>query len=90
LKLTLNNVSTATMGKMGRLSSNWMAHVDASNKKLVDRSTRLVAELGGVDYETACIALFESLEEMKGWDEARRKTTSPAAYTVEKIKRGKK
>lgn len=90
LKLALNNVSTATMGKMGRLSSNWMAHVDASNKKLVDRSTRLVAELGGVDYETACIALFESLEEMKGWDEARRKTTSPAAYTVEKIKRGKK
>jgi N-acetylmuramic acid 6-phosphate etherase len=90
LKLALNNVSTATMGKMGRLSSNWMAHVDASNKKLIDRSTRLVVELGGVDYETACIALFESLEEMKGWDETRRKTTSPAAYTVEKIKRGMK
>ena len=86
LKLALNNVSSATMGKMGRLSSNWMAHVDASNKKLIDRSVRLVVELAGVDYETACIALFESLEEMKGWDEARRKTTSPAAYTVQKLK----
>jgi len=90
VKLALNNVSSATMGKMGRLNSNWMAHVDASNKKLVDRSVRLIVELSGADYETACIALFGSLEEMKGWSEARRKTTSPAAYTVEKILRGKK
>ena len=85
VKLVLNNTSSATMGKLGRLSSNWMAHVDASNKKLIDRSTRLVVELAGVDYETACIALFESMDEMKGWDEARRKTTSPAAYTVQKL-----
>lgn len=88
-KLVLNNVSSATMGKMGRLTGNWMAHVDASNKKLIDRSTRLVSELAGVDYDTACIALFESIEEMKGWDEARRKTTSPAAYTIEKLGFGK-
>ena len=86
VKLVLNNTSSATMGKMGRLTSNWMAHVDASNKKLIDRSTRLVVELAGVDYETACIALFESMEEMKTWDESRRKTTSPAAYTVQKLK----
>ena len=86
-KLVLNNVSSATMGKMGRLTGNWMAHVDASNKKLIDRSARLVAELAGVDYETACISLFESIEEMKSWDEARRKTTSPAAYTIEKLQR---
>ena len=86
VKLTLNNVSSATMGKMGRLTSNWMAHVDASNKKLIDRSTRLVVELAGVDYETACVALFESMEEMKSWDEVHKKTTSPAAYTVQKLK----
>jgi N-acetylmuramic acid 6-phosphate etherase len=88
LKLALNSVSSATMGKLGRLSGNWMAHVDASNKKLVDRSARLVAELAGVDYEAACVALFESMEEMKGWSEARRKTTSPAAYTVERLRAG--
>ena len=86
LKLVLNNVSSATMGKMGRLDSNWMAHVDASNKKLIDRSTRLIVELAGVDYETACVALFETIEEMKGWDEARRRTTSPAAHTVQKLR----
>ena len=85
VKLVLNNTSSATMGKLGRLTSNWMAHVDASNKKLIDRSTRLVVELAGVDYETACVALFESMDEMKAWDEARRKTTSPAAYTVERL-----
>ena len=85
LKIALNNVSSATMGKMGRLNSNWMAHVDASNKKLIDRSVRLIVELGGVDYETACLALFDTLDEMKGWDEQRRKTTSPAAYTVERL-----
>jgi len=89
VKLTLNNVSSATMGKMGRLNSNWMAHVSASNKKLIDRSTRLVVELAGVDYETACVALFESMAEMKGWTEARRKTTSPAAYTVQKLQNRK-
>lgn len=88
-KLVLNNVSSATMGRMGRLSGNWMAHVDASNKKLIDRSARLVSELAGVDYDTACIALFESIEEMKTWDESRRKTTSPAAYTIEKFRPGK-
>jgi len=87
VKLALNNVSSATMGKLGRLSGNWMAHVDASNKKLIDRSVRLIVEQTGVGYETACIALFETFDEMKGWDEAHRKTTSPAAYTVEKILR---
>ena len=89
IKLTLNNISTATMGKMGRLNSNWMAHVEASNKKLIDRSTRLIVELGGVDYQTACIALFETLAEMQNWSEARRKTTSPAAYTVQKLSKTK-
>lgn len=84
-KLALNNVSTATMGKLGRLEGNWMAHVDASNKKLIDRSVRLVSNLAGVDYQTACIALFESMAEMNGWDEARRKTTSPAAYTFHRL-----
>ncbi len=85
VKLALNNVSSATMGKLERLSGNWMAHVDASNKKLIDRSIRLVSELAAVDYETACNALFESLDEMAAWPESRRKTVSPAAYTVRRL-----
>jgi N-acetylmuramic acid 6-phosphate etherase len=85
IKLALNNVSSATMGKLGRLSGNWMAHVSASNKKLIDRSIRLVSELAEVDYKTACYALFQSLEELNALPEANRKTISPAAYTVERL-----
>ena len=87
LKLTLNNISTATMGKFGRLNGNWMAHVDATNKKLIDRSVRLVSEIGGVDYRTACVTLFEALEEMENWSLDRKKTVSPAAYAVEMLKK---
>ncbi|MDR1010029.1 MAG: hypothetical protein LBM04_02685, partial [Opitutaceae bacterium] len=85
VKLALNNVSTATMGKLGRLSGNWMAHVTASNKKLIDRSIRLISELADVDYKTACHALFESLDEMSTWPESRLKTISAAAYTVKRL-----
>ena len=85
VKLALNNVSSATMGRLGRLNGNWMANVEASNKKLIDRSIRLVSELGKVDYKTACYALFETLDELSAWPEPRRKTASPAALTVKRL-----
>ncbi|MDR2706990.1 MAG: hypothetical protein LBC02_14545 [Planctomycetaceae bacterium] len=87
-KLVLNNISTATMGKLGRLNSNWMAHVDATNKKLIDRSIRLVAELTGLSYNVSCLAIFKTLHEINSWSEERRKTVSPVAYTIEQIKKG--
>ena len=90
LKLVLNNISTATMGKFGRLNGNWMAHVDATNKKLIDRSVRLVSEIANVDYKTACITLFEALEEMESWSLDRKKTISPAAYAVEILRKKEK
>ncbi|MDR0337961.1 MAG: hypothetical protein LBI18_12820 [Planctomycetaceae bacterium] len=86
-KLVLNNISTATMGKLGRLNSNWMAHVEATNKKLIDRSIRLVAELTGCGYEVSCLAVFKTLHEINFWSEERRKTVSPVAYTIEQIKK---
>ena len=63
-KLLLNTVSTGTMAKLGRVSGNWMSHVDCTNKKLLDRGTRLVAELAKRDYRTACAAIFEALDEL--------------------------
>jgi hypothetical protein len=42
-----------------------MSWVDLSNKKLIDRGTRLLVELCGLNYEDACIKLFESMEEVK-------------------------
>ncbi|HET6487232.1 MAG TPA: sugar phosphate isomerase, partial [Spirochaetia bacterium] len=60
-KLVLNTLSTATMGKLGRILGNWMIQVDATNKKLVDRATRIVSELAGIGYEEACIELHRTL-----------------------------
>lgn len=89
IKLVLNTVSTATMARMGRVVGNWMAHVEPTNKKLIDRGTRLVAELTGVDYETACYALHETMEELAHWpsEEAR---PSPVARTIERLKQGRR
>ncbi|MEI6035578.1 MAG: sugar phosphate isomerase [Verrucomicrobiae bacterium] len=65
LKLVLNTVSTGTMICLGRVTGNWMSWVDLSNKKLMDRGTRLLVELCGLEYADACIRLFESMEEVK-------------------------
>ena len=76
LKLVLNNVSTLTMAALGRVEGNGMAWVSPSNKKLIDRGTRLVSSLGNVPYEEACLALFEALETV---DVARTRGEEPEA-----------
>lgn len=86
-KLALNTVSTATMGCMGRLVSNWMAHVDTSNKKLIDRGSRLVAELADVDYETACFALHETNDHLSRSLVPGQERPSPVAATIERLRR---
>ena len=63
VKLQWNVISTGTMAKLGRISGNWMNFVAISNKKLIDRAIRLIAELAKIDYHTACIELFRSIEE---------------------------
>ncbi len=66
VKLQWNNISTGTMVRLGRVSGNWMSYVAISNKKLIDRAIRLVAELGKLDYHTACEELFRSQSEAPG------------------------
>ena len=68
VKLILNTVSTGTMVRMGRVKSNWMSCVQATNKKLIDRSIRLIAELSGITYEAACLLYFRATEEMSSQD----------------------
>jgi N-acetylmuramic acid 6-phosphate etherase len=52
-KLILNMLSSISMIKIGKVYNNLMVDVQAWNAKLVDRSKRLIAELGGVDREKA-------------------------------------
>ncbi len=64
VKLVLNTISTGTMAKLGRISGNWMSFVATSNKKLIDRAIRLVAELGHLDYASAAVRIFQAMEDI--------------------------
>lgn len=81
VKLVLNTISTGTMVKLGRVESNWMSWVDVSNKKLIDRGIRLIAELTDCDYSEACIELFRSIEELRSFPPGENKP-SPVQYTI--------
>lgn len=52
-KLVLNMISTSVMIKLGRVKGNRMVDMQLSNKKLVDRGTKMVMEMLQVDYPTA-------------------------------------
>lgn len=85
VKLVMNIVSTLTMVRMGRVKGNWMSYVEASNKKLLDRSIRLISELCGIQYEDACAELFLSLDEIAKQDWKKKSKPSPVQYTLNRI-----
>ena len=62
LKMLLNALSTCTMVRLGRVMGNYMIWVVASNLKLIDRSTRYIQRLTGLDYQAANSLLFEVIE----------------------------
>ena len=61
MKLIFNTLSTGTMARLGRIKGNWMIQVDATNKKLIDRATRIVSHFSGLPYEQACIELHQTM-----------------------------
>ena len=62
LKMVLNALSTCTMVRLGRVMGNYMIWVVASNLKLIDRATRYIQRLSGLDYRAANRLLFEVIE----------------------------
>jgi len=62
LKMLLNALSTCTMVRLGRVMGNYMIWVVPSNLKLIDRSTRYIQKLTGLDYRAANHLLFEVIE----------------------------
>ena len=59
-KLILNMISTSVMIRLGRVKGNRMVDMQLSNKKLVDRGTRMIMEESGIDdYERAKALLLE-------------------------------
>lgn len=70
VKLAFNTLSTATMALLGRVRGNWMIEVTPTNKKLVDRSIRIVSALRGLDYRAAAALVFAELEARGGANES--------------------
>jgi len=62
VKLMLNALSTCTMVRLGRVMGNYMVWVVPSNLKLIDRATRYIQRLAGLDYAAANRLLFEVVE----------------------------
>lgn len=64
-KMVLNMLTTGAMVLMGKTYSNLMVDLRATNVKLLERSTRIVAELAQCDIQTAGDMLAETDGEVK-------------------------
>ncbi|NLI35586.1 MAG: N-acetylmuramic acid 6-phosphate etherase [Bacteroidales bacterium] len=52
-KMILNMITTSVMIRLGRVKGNKMINMQLTNKKLVDRGTRMIVDELGVDYGKA-------------------------------------
>jgi N-acetylmuramic acid 6-phosphate etherase len=62
VKMLLNAMSTCTMVLLGRVMGNTMIYVVPSNLKLIDRATRYISRLTGLEYKEALYLLHEVME----------------------------
>jgi N-acetylmuramic acid 6-phosphate etherase len=59
-KMVLNMLTTTTFVRLGKTYENMMIDLQQTNKKLVERSKRIVMTITGVDYKTAAEYLKKS------------------------------
>ena len=59
-KLVLNMLTTTAMIRLGKVYENMMVDLQLTNRKLVERSKRIIMTVTGVDYETAATFLDRS------------------------------
>ena len=52
-KLVLNMITTTLMIKLGRIKGNKMVDMQLTNKKLIDRGSKMIMEETGIEYEEA-------------------------------------
>ena len=86
VKLILNTLSTATMVRMDRVIGNAMVWLSPSNKKLIDRGSRLIAQQTECSYEQACITLHEAMEEVESGQRQGKEVPSPVALAIKKLR----
>jgi N-acetylmuramic acid 6-phosphate etherase len=59
-KLVLNQITTLTMVRLGKVYENLMVDLRATNSKLVDRATRMISTLTGAPREEAAKLLKQA------------------------------
>ena len=64
-KMILNMISTTTMIKLGKVYGNLMVDLMAVNRKLIDRGTRIIMQLTGLNYDAANKLLEEADRSVK-------------------------
>lgn len=64
-KLVLNMISTISMIHLGKVFSNLMVDVQATNEKLIERSKRVIMDATGVDAEKAAHYFEDSDQHVK-------------------------
>ncbi len=64
-KLVLNMISTATMIRLGKVYGNLMVDLMTVNDKLVDRGSRIISQLTGLDHHESEIALLAANKSVK-------------------------
>ena len=67
---------------LGRIAGNWMSWVSMSNKKLIDRCIRLVAELGEIGYEESAERVFAAQEWVAAQDWSKGEEPSPVQVAL--------
>ena len=69
----------------GRVKGNAMIWLSPSNKKLIDRGSRLIAQLTGSSYEKACIALHQAIEDTNILSEKKEAPPSTVALAIDRL-----
>lgn len=64
-KLVLNTITTGAMIRLGKTYGNLMVDLRATNRKLADRSERIVAEVCGISREQAKVLLDQAGKSVK-------------------------
>lgn len=64
-KMVLNMITTTAMIRTGKVYGNYMIDHQAINAKLIDRGTRIISELTGLDYDAAYQALLDADKHVK-------------------------
>jgi N-acetylmuramic acid 6-phosphate etherase len=67
-KLVLNMITTATMIRLGKVKGNRMVDMQLTNQKLIERGSRMIMDVKGLDYETAKTLLLEKGSVRKALD----------------------